>query len=329
MPGINPVSYIDKDYKDMFLTDTYLLIIPDKLPVRLTLFGVKLRVEVGEFAVIPKGYLLQVNSAPERRVVSFDGDCLTKTGSFRFLSPILNCPFIYHPVTTEDGYFSGYTTHLIPEQIIAAGSKETGDEAFKCGQLNGAVVASNMGTLTLNKQATINYKATSRLEGLRLSPLTLANDLYSYGASEDPFREAKFQATLFSLYSILGEEILQLANHLAGDGGYKASSYEKLDQAIAYCNLHYKEQFSLGDIASHCGLARNYLSSLFKDFYKIAFYDYLLRLRVGEAARLLIKSDLAISKIASEAGFNSDTTFGRVFKNYTGLSPREFRKLCN
>lgn len=334
-PGFLVNSYIDEDYREQYLTEKTVLIIPDKLPVRFTVLGVKTRVEVGEWALIPAGYLLQINSKAARRVVEFNNLVLNDS-SFTFLKPVLGCPAVYHAVNNDssenegvkNNTFSGYTTHLIPEQIIGFQDvKKDESEHYKNGQLNGAQVALNLGTLTLEATTTLHYTADVRLEGLRLSPLTLANDLWAYGMSEDPFREAKFQATLISLYSILGEEIIKLANYSLGDGGYKSVTYEKLAMAVDYCHNHFREQFTLGDISKYCGVARNYLSALFKDFYKIAFYDYLLRLRADEAAKLLLTTDKPVGVIAKEAGFNSDATFGRVFKNYNGMSPREYRKL--
>jgi len=54
-------------------------------------------------------------------------------------------------------------------------------------------------------------------------------------------------------------------------------------------------------------------------------HRYLLTRRIERATALLRETDLAITDIALQTGWNSQGTFGRIFRDITGLSPGEFR----
>jgi AraC-like DNA-binding protein len=73
-------------------------------------------------------------------------------------------------------------------------------------------------------------------------------------------------------------------------------------------------------------LNRFYFCKLFKKSTGLNFTEYVSRIRVEHARTLLINSNRRISEIAFEVGFQSLSTFNRVFKNVVGLSPTESRK---
>lgn len=64
----------------------------------------------------------------------------------------------------------------------------------------------------------------------------------------------------------------------------------------------------------------------FKKHTGFAPLQYFLRMKIEKAKDLLISSDIQIKQIAYHLGFNSDHYFCRVFKTFTGLSPKEFQK---
>ncbi len=54
--------------------------------------------------------------------------------------------------------------------------------------------------------------------------------------------------------------------------------------------------------------------------------DYLQRLRVETAQGLLLETDLAVTAVAGEVGFDTSQYFAAVFKKYTGQTPTAFRR---
>ena len=95
--------------------------------------------------------------------------------------------------------------------------------------------------------------------------------------------------------------------------------------ATEYVQAHFAEPISLGGAAEQLGLSPNYLSMLFKRVTGQSFRDYLNTLRVEEAKRLLESTDYPIVDIAVACGFGDQSYFTRVFRKYTGLSPKQYR----
>ena len=68
------------------------------------------------------------------------------------------------------------------------------------------------------------------------------------------------------------------------------------------------------------------LSRVFSERLHMGFNEYLNALRVDYARELLRETDLPITQLAFECGFESQRTFNRAFREQTGQSPRQFRK---
>ncbi|WHY77069.1 helix-turn-helix domain-containing protein [Neobacillus sp. WH10] len=103
----------------------------------------------------------------------------------------------------------------------------------------------------------------------------------------------------------------------------------KYSAAITACQ-HYIYNHLYGDItldhlAEMCRLSPNYLSSLFKKEVGIPISEYIQRQRVDEAKKLLVITNYPISDISTWLNFNDQSYFIKIFKKYTGLTPRQFR----
>jgi YesN/AraC family two-component response regulator len=109
----------------------------------------------------------------------------------------------------------------------------------------------------------------------------------------------------------------------------KISRDERSTDIVSYLThrvaAHYAEPLSLSALARKKGYSLPYLSALFKERMGMGFQEYLIRVRIEEACRLLANTDKKISDIAFSCGFSDIRTFNRVFKKVTLLSPREYR----
>lgn len=98
-------------------------------------------------------------------------------------------------------------------------------------------------------------------------------------------------------------------------------------QEIAqYIQENYHENIYLESIADHFGLSYKYLSHKIKDYLGIPFQHYLTNLRVSRAKELLTSSDKPVSTVAREVGYESTSTFYRVFKKSEGITAGEYRR---
>jgi AraC-like DNA-binding protein len=103
---------------------------------------------------------------------------------------------------------------------------------------------------------------------------------------------------------------------------------ERLRRAMEQDRLYRNPTLTLPDLASHVGLTPNGVSACLNAGLGTSFNDFVNGHRLAEVKQRLLTNDvekLTILGIAYEAGFNSKTTFNRVFKESTGLSPKSFR----
>ncbi len=101
--------------------------------------------------------------------------------------------------------------------------------------------------------------------------------------------------------------------------------HELMKKAILYLSRHYMEPVTLEETAGHVGLNPAYFSTLFKQSCGSSFKEYLNMIRIEESKRLLANTDYPILDIAVSVGFEDQSYFSKVFKKYTGLTPKQYR----
>lgn len=98
-------------------------------------------------------------------------------------------------------------------------------------------------------------------------------------------------------------------------------------QVLNYLSMHYDEDITLDQIAKQYGFSKYHFSRLFNKYTSNNFCDYLAYQRISAAKSMLIHSSLPITEISDKSGFNSLSTFNRVFKDKTGYNPSTYRQL--
>lgn len=101
---------------------------------------------------------------------------------------------------------------------------------------------------------------------------------------------------------------------------------EVIGQAKRYINQHFREPVSLEDVAKEVHLSPFYLSRLFKEKEGVNFVDYLTRLRLEEAKKLLAQTNDTVAAIAEQVGYAEANYFSRIFRRHFGMSPSEYRE---
>jgi len=99
----------------------------------------------------------------------------------------------------------------------------------------------------------------------------------------------------------------------------------KISKIAGHINTAYKQPITLTDVARKFGISEYYLSRNFRNVTGFSFSEYLNTTRINMAKRLLRETNLNVTRIAEETGFNTITHFGRMFKSMTGLSPKAYR----
>lgn len=107
---------------------------------------------------------------------------------------------------------------------------------------------------------------------------------------------------------------------------------EKYDQpilqnAISFIEKNFTKDLRLKEIADLIHLNPQYFSRLFKKETGLTFKEYVTKLRIGKAKRLLLNTDMPIYRIASEIGFSDAAYFSKVFLKYEHQSPFSYKKI--
>lgn len=101
---------------------------------------------------------------------------------------------------------------------------------------------------------------------------------------------------------------------------------DRVTATIDLLHRHISDTPSIEDLASAVGLRPSYFREEFKNETGFSPVEFLTRLRVREARRLLAESDAPITEIAFRLGFNSSQYFATTFRKQTGMTPRDFRR---
>lgn len=99
-----------------------------------------------------------------------------------------------------------------------------------------------------------------------------------------------------------------------------------IKKVLDYCTEHYHSNISLEHLATNLHMNKYYLSHLINEKLHMSFREYINMLRIAEAQHLLAKTDMSITDIALQVGFNSPRTFNRAFFQSLQATPREYRK---
>lgn len=95
----------------------------------------------------------------------------------------------------------------------------------------------------------------------------------------------------------------------------------------AYILENCSRELKLSDIANTFHLNYTYLSSLFFQKTNEHFPEYLNKIRIEKAKRLLQTEPSTIQSVSEQAGFINQGYFSKIFKKYVGLSPKEYQKI--
>lgn len=100
-----------------------------------------------------------------------------------------------------------------------------------------------------------------------------------------------------------------------------------VNRATVHISEHYMEDIGLEQIAQALGVSAKYLSRIYKEHTGVNLTEQLSAIRVTCACHLLEETNQSIGDIMALSGFVNHTTFLRVFRRATGLSPTDYRRL--
>ncbi len=195
-------------------------------------------------------------------------------------------------------------------------------------------------TIILFKKEFLGNSFLERKEAILLNKL-LANaeaGIQLYSPSKEVVTLIRKLSFHEGLKSVL--DLLTILDYLSKCENYKLLSakwvkkyyYRLNDKLIGEIFSHVEANFASGtvfkDAVELSGMGTASFSRYFRNRTEKTFTRYVNEIRISNAQKLLISSDLKINDICLQCGFNNLTYFNRIFKEINAITPKDFRKLC-
>lgn len=130
------------------------------------------------------------------------------------------------------------------------------------------------------------------------------------------------RSTYFTLYN-------ELESIKAKKIKYKTSvtdeSRESIEKSIEYLKENYTSNISREGLAASVNMNPDYFGKKFKNYTGVSFNDYINQLRIAHALKLLADESRSVTDIAFAVGFESLSTFYRIFSEITGKTPAAYK----
>ena len=116
--------------------------------------------------------------------------------------------------------------------------------------------------------------------------------------------------------------------HLSDNVDLNVCSDSRISSIISYMEEHLSEKITLGMLSDMLNFHPNYFIRLFKAITGAAPMEYLYKLRLAAARRLLLEGSVTVQDAGVRVGFDNPHYFSRYFKKMTGLSPTEYQRIA-
>lgn len=149
-----------------------------------------------------------------------------------------------------------------------------------------------------------------------------AQDAIRYGVRFYIVKPARFEE-LSDTFTTIREELN--AQYLEASPATLGQEDQFIHKIKSYIETHYRIA-TLTEAAAMLYMNPSYVSQLFKQKTGTNFSDYLLEVRMAKACELLKDYSIKIYDISNQIGYTNAKNFARSFRNFYGLTPREYRE---
>jgi AraC-like DNA-binding protein len=132
--------------------------------------------------------------------------------------------------------------------------------------------------------------------------------------------------TLLKIFHLIAQS--KEINVLSGIGFSMPQSlkgYDTINKVINYLMANYTGEISLDEAAQQAKMSKSAFAHFFKKRTNINFSKYINELRISHSAYLLTQSQLTVSEICFQSGFNNLSYFNRVFLEKYSMSPSKYK----
>lgn len=145
-------------------------------------------------------------------------------------------------------------------------------------------------------------------------------------SGSDLDREIRAKLYMYEFLDILSKKYIK---SISPEDEYKKNFkiYDRFNEIVIYINAHYDEPLTVPSLADRFFMSTSYFASMFRQNSGLSVMKYVNNLRIKHAKAYLDRDSMSISQVASAVGFDDFNYFSRKFKQLTGYTPSEYKKL--
>lgn len=133
--------------------------------------------------------------------------------------------------------------------------------------------------------------------------------------------EFRIRNAFSEIWLLLMEQLQKLTQEQLS----KPVNQERIQTMLAYIHLHYADKITLEQIAAAAIISKRECIRCFRSCINKTPVEYLLDYRIQVAEKLLRTTNLPVTQIAMQAGFNNSAYFTKMFRQLRGISPSQYR----
>lgn len=184
------------------------------------------------------------------------------------------------------------------------------------------------GLLSRNQFASIKRMLARAGHGLSF-PLASIMKIYSVldTIASEQERFIQFLKFLYILYELSVSDDSRVLASSSFAHSVKSTESRRVQKVKQYIDDNYSKPLKLAELADLVGMSPVAFSRFFRRRTDRTLSDYIVDIRLGHAARMLVDTTKNVSEICYECGFNNLSNFNRTFKAKRNYTPREFRAM--
>lgn len=251
----------------------------------------------------PELELVYVKEGNGKRIIGDKLDTFTD-GDMVFIGS--NLPHVW---LSDERYYKGFP-HLQVRSAVIYFSKEIFSQNF----------------YELRESAKINDLFTRAARGIQIN----GNTKKKIAEKLEKLKRKKDFERIIGLLEILNviatSNEVDYITHEGYNSSYLQSKSDRLAEVYKYITANYHNDISLEDISKIANLSPTAFCRLFKQRTNRHFVEYLNEVRISNACKFLLETNLNVSEIAFQCGYKTLSNFNKIFKKTTGISPKEYRQ---
>lgn len=150
-----------------------------------------------------------------------------------------------------------------------------------------------------------------------------------YNSETEVFRDAEICSLLVRFFVLVGRNAAKMERFQSLTPPKQQEYAERLVSVCEYINSHCTENLTLEQVSEQAGFSKYHFARLFREFTGTTVHNYIIDRHILYAQSLLADESLPVTEVSMRSGFNSLSTFNRIFKKQMGCTPSEYRKLHN